>query len=221
MELHDFLDDDLRNEAALFVLNSLGAEEARTYRLHLGQCDVCRVEVESLAQTAGKLALIAPSVTPPGGLWDRVLARVRRTDPRLSADARPANRQDENSPQVWKRWEPDTGRAVPDFTFLSGVDDSGFEPTPIAGIEARKLFVDHENDRVTMLVRMRAGSSYPPHIHGAVEECYVISGDLSVGTHRMRAGDYQRAEAGSTHERQSTEGGCVVLLVSSLHDELI
>ena len=221
MEPHDFLDDDTRDDAALFVLDAFKVEDARLYRLHLAQCDVCRNEVASLALTAGQLALVAPTRTPPAQLWKRILERVRRSDPRLQPDAESNELQPADSPQVWKSWSTDTGTAVPDFTFLSGNDDAGFQPTPIPGIEARKLYVDAVNDRVTMLVRMKAGSSYPPHIHGSVEECYVISGDLSVGSHRMRQGDYQRAEAGSTHERQSTENGCVVLLVSSLHDELI
>jgi len=37
----------------------------------------------------------------------------------------------------------------------------------------------------------------------------------------MRAGDYQRAETGSTHPVQSTRGGCLLLLTSSLRDELV
>jgi hypothetical protein len=36
----------------------------------------------------------------------------------------------------------------------------------------------------------------------------------------MKSGDYQRAEKGTLHEVQSTEGGCLLLLVSSQHDEL-
>jgi len=222
MEPHEFLDDDLRNDAALFVLDSFKEDEARVYRLHLPQCDVCRREVESLARTAGHLALIGPVKTPPADLFARVLARVRRTEASRQPDA-PKSQVKPESPgtQIWKSWAPDSGAAVPEFTFLTGDHGSAFEPTAIAGIEARKLYVDAENDRVTMIVRMEPGTSYPPHVHAAVEECYVLSGDLAVGVQQMRAGDYQRAEAGSRHERQSTTGGCTLLLVSSLHDELI
>jgi len=72
-----------------------------------------------------------------------------------------------------------------------------------------------------MMVRMAAGTSWPAHIHAGPEECYVLAGDLRVGELHMHAGDFQRAEAGSRHGVQSTEGGCTLLLVSSLHDTLV
>ncbi len=37
----------------------------------------------------------------------------------------------------------------------------------------------------------------------------------------MRAGDYQRMHAGTTHPEQRTAGGCLLLLRSSLDDELL
>jgi len=37
----------------------------------------------------------------------------------------------------------------------------------------------------------------------------------------MHAGDYQRVEVGSEHPVQSTENGCLLFIVSSLHDELL
>ena len=75
---------------------------------------------------------------------------------------------------------------------------------------------------VTMLIRMAPGTAYPAHRHGGAEECYVLEGDLHVGDDIvMHAGDYQRAEAGSTHPVQSTRGGCLLLLTSSLRDELV
>ena len=72
-----------------------------------------------------------------------------------------------------------------------------------------------------MLVRMAPGSSWPPHRHAGPEECYVLEGDIDVGGTRMTAGSYQRVTAGSEHPRQSTIDGCLLLLISSLHDELL
>jgi quercetin dioxygenase-like cupin family protein len=217
MEPHDFLDDDSKNDAALFVLDAHTVEFARSYRLHLAHCEVCRAEVETLSRTARELTLVAPERTPPPDLWQRVLQRVRKTDPRARADGDGARPE---ATQIWKNWTPNAHGETPDFTFLAS-DAGAFEPTAVPGIAARKLFVDHENGRVTMLVRMQPGASYPPHVHADVEECFVLAGDLSVGTQRMNAGDYQRAETGSTHAVQSTEKGCVLLLVSSFHDELV
>jgi quercetin dioxygenase-like cupin family protein len=71
-----------------------------------------------------------------------------------------------------------------------------------------------------MLVRMAPGSEYPGHRHAGAEECYVLQGDIWVGDVHMRRGDYQRAPAGSRHPVQTTDEGCVLLLVSSLSDEI-
>ena len=98
--------------------------------------------------------------------------------------------------------------------------EARWESTVYDGVEVRRLFVDEKADRVTMLVRMAPGASYPPHRHAGTEECYVLSGDLRVSDHLvMRAGDYQRAPAGSHHGVQSTENGCLLLVRCSLHDE--
>ena len=85
----------------------------------------------------------------------------------------------------------------------------------------KPLFVDRERDYVTMLVRMAPGTSYPCHRHGGAEECYVLQGDLHVAGQVLHSGDHQRADDASEHGVQSTEEGCLLLIVSSQHDELL
>jgi anti-sigma factor ChrR (cupin superfamily) len=69
---------------------------------------------------------------------------------------------------------------------------------------------------------MAPGTSYPAHRHGGAEECFVLEGDLRVGADlHMRAGDFQRAEEGSVHPDQTTDHGCVLLIVSSTADEIL
>jgi quercetin dioxygenase-like cupin family protein len=70
-----------------------------------------------------------------------------------------------------------------------------------------------------MLVRMAPGTSFPAHVHNGPEECFVLQGDLTIGPATMATGDYQYAPPGSSHPVQSTRGGCVLLLTSSLSDE--
>jgi len=122
--------------------------------------------------------------------------------------------------QVWKSWSPSAASKRDELTFVRA-DSSAWQSTSVAGIEARQLFVDAAQDRATFLVRMAAGTAYPAHVHAGAEECFVLEGDLTVGDLTMNAGDYQRAERGSKHGVQSTQHGCVLLLVSSLSDELI
>lgn len=210
MNAHEFLDDDLRDQAAEYVLGSLSEDDARRYRVHLARCEACSVEVAALERVTGELASVAPETTPPPALWERVLARAR-------AIGAPDGDEPATS-QIWKTWAEDGAARAP-FTYVD--EDGAFQPTAQPGISARKLFVDRENDRVTMLVRMEPGSAYPPHRHAGPEDCYVIAGDLADGTRVLHGGDYVRAAPGSTHGVQSTEKGCLLLIVSSLGDELV
>jgi len=200
---HDRLDDLARDRAAAYALGSLSVTEAVEYETHLGACEPCRREVESLQSVLGDLATLTPSKTPPPDLKGRLLARVRETKPAPT--------------QPWKAWQAsamETG-----LTLVRG-GEGRWEPSGVEGVEIRRLFLDAENDRATMLVRMAPGTSYPSHVHGGAEECYVLEGDLDVAGTRMLAGDYQRATSGSLHGIQSTENGCLLFIVSSLHDEL-
>jgi predicted ChrR family anti-sigma factor len=212
MNWHEFLDDDLRELASLHVMDALEGEEARAYRLHLAICRVCRAEVDSLARTAAQLIAAVAPVAPPPGLWNRVLERIRAP----SGATAPA---EERATQPWKQWHAPAGMGPDGMLYAPSTGE--FEPTSIEGIEVRKLAVDAQQNRVTMLVRMAAGTRYPAHRHGGPEECFVLQGDIRVGDLHMRAGDFQRAEHGSVHGVQSTDGGCLLLIVSSMSDDLI
>lgn len=92
--------------------------------------------------------------------------------------------------------------------------DTDWEPAGIPGIERRVLSADPGVGRVVCLFRMAPGARFPAHHHAGVEECYVLEGDLRVGDLVLRAGDYQRAEPGSAHVTQTTEQGCVCLIIA-------
>jgi anti-sigma factor ChrR (cupin superfamily) len=99
-------------------------------------------------------------------------------------------------------------------------DEESWKATSFEGIHVRRLFVDRERRTVSMLVKMAPGARYPRHRHAAVEECYVIEGDLHVSGSVLLAGDYQRADLDSVHGAQWTEKGCTAFIISSLHNEL-
>lgn len=217
MKQHDVLDDAARERAAAHAIGGLDAGEARDMEQHLAACAPCREEVETLRAVAGQLALLAPGAAPPAGLRARLVERLRATS---QGGLRPVPAAAQEPPaQAWKAWRADTP-ALDGLTYVAR-DATGWQQTVFEGVQARRLFVDEANDRVTMLVRMAPGSSYPAHVHGGAEECYVLEGDLQVGDLRMGAGDYQRAERGVSHPVQATRNGCLLFLVSSLHDELL
>lgn len=121
--------------------------------------------------------------------------------------------------------QPDPHQALVSLLALVAVGDDtalgrAIEPvTPPPSLKARLM--DAANDRLTMLVRMNAGTSYPAHRHRGVEECYVLEGDLYGPNFEMRAGDYQRLAGGSVHGVQGTRGGCSLFIVSLMNDELL
>lgn len=201
MTRHTELDEPARETCALSALGLLPPAEAAAFELHAAECAPCCIERESLRAAAGELVALAPLADPPPRLRERVLSAVRAEPPAV---------------QPWKSWA--AGAAPGLLSVLAG--DGGWEPTASPGVQARRLFVDAAKGRVTMMVRMEAGASYPAHRHGGAEECFVVSGDLRTGDLHMHAGDWQRADEGSRHPVQSTDGGCVLLLVSSLNDSL-
>lgn len=187
-------------QVAPYSLGELGAGE-EAFERHLEACAICQEELAGIEAALQALALSAPEVDPPAHLWQRLEQRIAIGSP--------------VSGEPWQLWAADPAVSP----MLVHSDQGVWEATSIEGIQARKLFVDVENDRVTMLVRMRAGTAFPGHRHAGAEECYVLSGDLRFDEHVMRAGDYQFCPAGSSHSIQSTEEGCLLLLVSSRHDE--
>lgn len=203
--------EDWSEWAALYALGSLTAEERARCERRWHSDASFRAEVERLRAIGDALHLAAPAVAAPAQLFERVRARALGQEPAPQAA---------ETPQLWKAWTAEDAGAR-QFGYLAG-DASGWEATSIPGIEVRRLFADPAGDRVSMLVRMAKGTSYPAHVHNGPEECYVLAGDLHVGAGlHMRAGDYQRVEKGSLHPAQTTDEGCTLFISSSMSDELV
>lgn len=198
--------------AALYALSALSGPEMEALEREQRAHAAFWAEVRSLRDAAAGLAESGPRARPRRDLWPAIRARI------AGAESRSTPSPTDVRTQVWKSWRA-TGEPE-DMTVAAR--GGAFEPTDIPGIRVRRLFVDEEADRVTMLVRMDAGTAYPAHRHGGAEECYVLEGDLEiVGKQELQAGDYQRMEAGSLHPVQRTERGCLLLITSSRHDELV
>ncbi len=76
--------DELKANAAGYVLGSLDPEERRAFESHLAGCAECAEEVASLRPVVGALATAVPQVTPRAELRERILSGATS---RAGADA--------------------------------------------------------------------------------------------------------------------------------------
>ncbi len=216
-----------RDTATIHCMGGLTSDESALYVAHLEWCDACRRELElaqaDVARADEALALesIADAHAPV------VSARVRgRLLERLSEAPREKQGVTGGLDRTWRRWSAELPAGASTEGLAEGMyavagDVDAWEPVGIPGIEVKRLAVDPARRTATMLVRMAAGTSYPPHRHAAVEECLVLSGDLRVGERELRAGDFQISQTNSVHPVQSTREGCLLYISSSQDDELV
>jgi anti-sigma factor ChrR (cupin superfamily) len=88
------------------------------------------------------------------------------------------------------------------------------------GIECKLLATDTERHRVSMLVRLAPGASYPAHTHAGVEELHLLDGELWIDERKLVPGDYNYGAPGASDERVWSETGCTCVLVTSTKDTL-
>ncbi len=203
---HEKDDEAVWLKAHEYAFGTLSASDAAEFEAHLATgCAACAGELERARELEGSLALSVAPLAPPPAIRERLMARVKTA-------------VDSTAVQRWRTWGKEGTN--PDHILIRA-GDGGWERTAIDGIEVRRLSVDAKNDRVSMVIRMAPGTRYPSHRHGGREECFVLEGDLRHEQQVMHAGDYEVVEGGTLHGWQWTENGCVLLIHSSMHDELL
>ncbi len=211
-DLHNIGDPE--ELASLYVIGAMSDEQRVAFETHLeAGCRRCVEEVMSLDDVISTMSNAKNPMAPDPKIRARLMAQI---DSLESQKASLKNKPD--SPQVWKEWPAD--KVISDL-FVQRKSDRNWESTGIDGVEVQRLFNDTKNNRMTALVRMAPGTSYPAHVHDGPEECFVLQGDLRVDDQVLHAGDYERRAQTSKHGVQSTQDGCMLLIVSSLSDELI
>ena len=159
---------------------------------HIASCSDCQDEVERLRPVLNRFVS-----------WPTDLLR-----PATSLQARLALRIAEESgeqpvlPSVSQWSEPEWEQVAP-------------------GIECKLLATDTARHRVSMLVRLAPGASYPAHTHAGVEELHLLDGELWIDERKLFPGDYNYGAPGAGDERVWSETGCTCVLVTSTKDVLI
>jgi len=184
-------------------LGMLDGEKSRAFEAHLAACPTCGASAQRVRDQMAMLTELYAEQAPPASLWEKVERRVTEERRQVEAEARDS-----------------TLRALPSGSLLVRAASGGWRDTSVPGIRCRVLHEDAAQDRRTALYQMDPASVYPAHVHGGVEECYVLLGDLAHGDVVMGPGDYQRVETASRHLRQATRDGCLLLIVCSMSDRL-
>jgi len=174
-----------------YAAEALAAHELAEAEDHIAACPDCRRELASLRPVIDRFAA-----------WPTDLLR-----PTTSLRARLAQRiaDETGRPPVLPlapRWsEPEWEQVAP-------------------GIECKLLATDADRQRVSMLVRLAPGASYPAHTHAGVEELHLLDGELWIDDRKLVPGDYNYGAPGAGDDRVWSETGCTCLLVTSTRDTL-
>jgi anti-sigma factor ChrR (cupin superfamily) len=174
-----------------YAAQALTLSEASVAEAHIASCSDCQREVESLRPVLNQFVS-----------WPTDVLR-----PTTSLQARLALRIAEETGQppvlpLARQWsEPEWEQVAP-------------------GIECKLLATDTERQRVSMLVRLAPGASYPPHNHAGVEELHLLDGELWIDERKLFPGDYNYGAPGTGDERVWSETGCTCVLVTSTKDIL-
>ena len=212
---HPGANDEALGRAALHALGALDAATAETYEAHLRSDPDSQRLFESIRNVVLELGLCCEPQQPPAHLLARLMERVQG-----SGESAPARVR--GSRELGRLFLTDTGGKQPaNRSFFRFATTGDWQPTKVDGIDSRTLFLDEANDRATMLFRMAPGTAYPAHRHAGDEECFVLEGHLQVGEVIMQKGDYQFSASGSVHPPQCTDAGCLLLISTSLHDEVL
>jgi anti-sigma factor ChrR (cupin superfamily) len=186
---------NLHKLASLYVVGALDDGEREEFERHLRQgCDKCAEDVRSFSDVAN---LIGESVSaaPPERLRKRLLAKVSES---------------QRAPGILFRQ---------DGLLIARSDELEWQALS-PGILFKLLYEDPARKYNTSLVRMEPGAHYPSHHHAAVEELFMLSGDLHVENQVIRTGDYCRGDSGSIHGETFSDSGCLFLMMASQENQI-
>lgn len=145
---------------------------------HLGLCDTCSTAIALLSAPGGQWLVQTPPAEVPGDLFDRVMGRIQAQAPPAEVD--PA------LPSAVRSLLPSQAR--PDW---KGILKQGFRFV--------ELMKEAPGGFGLYLVHLSAGTRFPLHRHGGLEEAVILAGGLADGEQRLEAGDWSTSEAGSAH----------------------
>jgi quercetin dioxygenase-like cupin family protein len=181
---------DQSESTCAYALQALPPSDVAAAEAHIASCPDCQRELESLRPMVDRFVSWPTDVLRPPSSLQARLAMRIAGETGTSPTVPPP------------RWsEPDWEQVAP-------------------GIECKLLATDTERSRVSMLVRLAPGASYPAHDHMGVEELHLLDGELWIDDRKLFPGDYNHAVLGTGDDRVWSETGCTCVLITSTKDIL-
>ena len=174
-----------------YAVQALEAGEIAAAEAHIAACPDCRRELAGLRPVVDRFVSWPTDVLRPTTSLPIRLAQ------RIAAETG----KEAVLPQAQRWSEPAWEEVAP-------------------GIECPLLATDAAADRVSMLVRLAPGASYPAHTHAGVEELHMLDGELWIDERKLSPGDYNYGAPGAADQRVWSETGCTCFLVTSTKDVL-
>lgn len=177
--------------ACLYALQAMPSGEVPAIQTHIASCPHCQRELENLRPVIDRFAAWPIDVLRPTRFLQARLAR------QIAEETAKEALLPTSQPWSEPAWEE-----------------------VAAGIECKLLATDTERHRVSMLVRLAPGASYPAHTHAGVEELHLLDGELWIDARKLLPGDYNYGAPGAGDERVYSDTGCTCLLITSTKDDL-
>jgi quercetin dioxygenase-like cupin family protein len=173
-----------------YAAQALAASEVAAAEAHIASCVDCQRELASIRPVVNRFVSWPTDVLRPTTSLQARLA-LRIAEETGKQPVLPA-----------RQWfEPEWEQVAP-------------------GIECKVLATDTERHRVSMLVRLGPGASYPPHTHAGVEELHLLDGELFIDGRKLVPGDYNYGAPGAVDQHVWSETGCTCVLITSTNDVL-
>ena len=190
--------------AALYCAGALSPEEAAAFERRLSHgCPASQHEVKQIAPVVAALAAAVLPCAPPPHVRDALLAKIQKLTLVQETIEAAAEEHSHSASGV---------HAELYFQYAS----EGVWTTVAAGVRMRMLYLDRKLRRFTALLQLSPGVRYAAHRHPGPEQCFVLQGDLRLGERVLGPGDFQHAQAGTWHEEQWTETGCLCLVSGAM-----
>lgn len=191
--------------APLYALGGLSEPEQIWVERQARQDADLALELEAYQDAAAALAYGLPERSPAPDLKVRLFERIGAP---LLADPLPV----EEAPAPPSLQE--------EGLWVMEAKNLTWQPHDVPGVEIAIIHLDLETRTVVGMLRAQPGVRYPLHRHAAVEELYMLQGDLRVGTQVYGPGDYLRSTPNTSHSPITTNG-CQFFFRTSMDDEYL